>query len=135
MKGVYLTTFVLIFLTLVFMFYLYRNFSATADASTESITSLQAQQIAGIINILQATEGDSTQIYTLPKGNCEIKISNSVTFVQYSGNEKVSTTYGVIRTDVEIKESSIKCDPLKDKSLFIRRCGSQIEVTEIERPC
>jgi preprotein translocase subunit YajC len=135
MKGVYLTTFILLFLTLVFMFYVYRNFSAASAASTEFVSSIQVQQIAGIINVLQTTSGDGSHIYSLPKGNCEMRISSVVTFVQHSGNEKISTTHGIIRTGVEVKDSSIKCDPLKDKRLFIRRCGNQIDVTEIENPC
>ncbi len=135
MKGVYMTTIVLIFLTLVFMFFLYRNYSAASAAATEFVSSIQGQQVSGIINILQSTEGSGTHIYMLPKGKCEMRIGSAVTFLQDAGGEKITTTHGIIKTGVVVKESLIKCSPNEEKKLYIMRCGNTLEVAEIENPC
>lgn len=128
MKGYILskTTIVLI-LTLV----LVGAFAAPVSDVTEEFVRrsafLQAEQVAGLVNVLQASPAGTSHIYYLPKGECELT-TNQLLVNLTAG--KQTAIKEVVKNEAVLADSSIKCDKGREKPLYIKRCGNKILVSE-----
>ena len=87
----------------------------------------QAEQVAGIINVLQASPSGSSHRYILKEGDCVLK-TNSV-YVNFTA-AKLSASKDIINY-VQVEDGEIKCEAKNDKAVFIKRCGDRIKIEEI----
>lgn len=127
MKGLTIVTLMLIITLLVATagFLVYVLFGS-AELSTKQQARLTAEQVAGIINMMQASP--STAMHTLElQGKCTIVIQPPTVTVTI---EKKLSTAGIIKTDVNIRPADLKCE--KTGRIYFIRCPDYIEVAETQ---
>ncbi len=133
MKGIFPVTFIVLFLTAIFLFFLVGSTNSAYAESVRLSAELQATEIAGIINIMQSASSDAVHKYVFPRTNCIIRVHDSVT-VSDTANKVLHTT-PLLKTDAEIKPAEVECNQKRATTLYIIKCGNTIEVLESERRC
>ena len=131
MKGFGPTvTLIIVIVTLVFIagFLIYAYLGPPAEATKQS-TRLTAEQIAGMINMLQTSPSIAKHTLELPD-KCIINIDGSVVKVTM---ERKSSISGIIRTDITVKPSEINC--AKTGKAYFVRCPDYVEISGAPKDC
>ncbi|MBI2971240.1 MAG: hypothetical protein HYY37_02355 [Candidatus Aenigmarchaeota archaeon] len=95
------------------------------DEQLRGQAALNAQQIAGIINVLQASPSGTTHAYHLPARECKVKIGIQVNF---SIDEGVSHVTDYIRTPAALEQYEFDCDEQREKTLTFSRADGRITI-------
>ena len=130
MKGFALWTTILVILTLIIaMTFLLPSLITSRSKVVELSAALNAEEISGIINLLQTAPVGTVHQYSLPKTECKIKIGyNSVT-VSVTSGRKETYTLGYIQ-NVDVTESTENCDPKNEKIIYFVRCERSVVMSQ-----
>ncbi|MBI2076017.1 MAG: hypothetical protein HYT72_02080 [Candidatus Aenigmarchaeota archaeon] len=141
-KGMTLVTLIVLILVLViFVGFLVRLLFDTTNESLEQQLSMRANEIAGIINLLQASPSGTFHVVELNK-DCTVEISpdNVVISVQSQPwiptlkltTLRQSSKSGIIKTALSIEPAKLEC---KDGAAYIMRCLDTIKASQKTKPC
>ena len=135
MKGFAFSTFIFVVLTLIIvMGFLLPSLITSRARAIETSAALNAEEIVGIINLLQTSPQGTMHQYYLPKTECEIKINNNIVTVSIKSGRKESYSLGHIQ-HVDVAESTEECDPKKDKVIYFARCEKTVVMANFTNPC
>lgn len=124
MKGIFVPwrTSIELLLTLVLLIILFPALLGEVDEFVRRSVAIQADQITGIINILQASPSGTSHMYILQKGECELTINRlAVNFT--SGKESIVKE---VISHVPIEGTGIRCEKAEDKIVYFKRCKDKI---------
>src|SRR3989338_6865248 len=93
-KGLALWTYMIIFLTLVAIYFYVSNVVGAFSESARTSAAMHSDKMAGAINILQASPSVTCNTYFLPKMKCRIRVdSMRVNFTDEVNRISVITYY------------------------------------------
>ncbi len=107
-----------------------------SDRAVFESSRIQAEQIASIINSVQAAPDGFSHEYLLPKKQCTLRISDY--FIEMETTKGVSDvyTFGLVQTDVTVADVEIKCDQTQSKLVYFIKCKNTVELREnAEKVC
>ncbi len=138
-RGLLLWTYITVFLTIVMLVFFIQVVFGSIDDNVRTSSKINAEQIAGIINILQSSPSNTSYTINLPKMDCLIKITkNSVIFINPKSdglktlasldlskcNDKECFSVDFARTNIEINiNPAVQCS---EKSFSLARCRNKI---------
>lgn len=132
-----LWTFILIFLTLVAIYFYVSNVFGAVSESVRASASLNSDKITGIINVLQVSPSVTCNRYALPRIDCTLRIDdmrvnftdnkNQISYINYYLQSPVT-----VRTGGMIE---IACDPSTEKAIYMARCSNEIIIKDSAITC
>ncbi len=133
-----LWTFILIFLTLVAVYFYVSNVFGAVSESVRASASLNSDKITGIINVLQASPSVTCNRYALPRIDCTLRIDNMR--VNFTDNKNhISYINYYLQSPVTVSTGSgiieIMCDPSTEKAIYMARCGNEIIISDSAITC
>lgn len=133
-KGLVLWTYMIIFLTLVAIYFYVSNVIGAFSESARTSAALHSDKMAGVINVLQASPSVTCNTYFLPKMKCKIRIdSMRVNFTDEVNKISDITYYLQAPASVKLGSSKlieISCDPSREKVLHMARCSNEIIISD-----
>lgn len=140
-KGLTIVTLMLLILTLVaFVGFLVRVLFDNTNESIKQQTTMKANEIAGVINLLQASPSGTFHVVDMDK-SCLIEIdadsvtvaqSDTVVPTQKLTAVKQSSKAGIIKTALTIEPAMLEC---KNGAAYVMRCGDTIKIRQRNKPC
>jgi hypothetical protein len=131
MKGIF-TMKTMVFLLVLFILILVfaRPLSDVIDEAVRRSILIQAESIAGSVNVLQASPHGTYQKIIFQKGECRLKLA------PLQVNLSIGKTNAIkeIASHAEIKESSIDCSKEEDRAFYLKKCGNTV-MLETKREC
>lgn len=129
MKGLTIVTLIVLILTLVmFVGFLVHVLFGVTNESIKQRTSMNANEIAGVINLIQTSPPGTFHIIDLDK-NCAVEVhADNVTVTI----EKRSSKAGIIKTALAVEPANLEC---KDGAAYVMRCGDTIKIAQKKKPC
>ncbi len=102
--------------------------NSMSKEAREQKAMMSANEIAGIINMMQASPKGTFHAVSLEK-SCTVSVTpESVTVTL----DKVSKKAGVIKTSLIVEPKTLQC---KDGAAYVMRCEDTIKVSQRTRPC
>ena len=98
---------IILAVTLMLLPFAFGGFQKGVSVAILKDAQLTADEIAGIINVLQTAPPKTTYAMTLPRMDCTITIGGTSATVRI---EKITHTSYFLITGTEIKENSYDCD-------------------------
>jgi hypothetical protein len=130
MKGqdVPLWTYLVLAVTLILVSVFASPFYESLEFTKNNNARLEAQNIAGVINMIKSSTSDNFYYKKpLPKA-CTIEITDLMVNVSVtSGQQENSYVSNVIQTPVKVEPATINCD--KQRSLQFTKTGNSIGVS------
>ena len=136
MKGLLLWTFILTVLTVIGLTFLLGFVILSKSRALETSAALNAEEISGVINLLQAAQPGTVHQYTLPQTECEIKIDDISVTVSMKAGRKGTHSLGYIKQQsIDVVDGTETCDPKKDKIIYLVRCKNTVAMSQSTKPC
>lgn len=130
MKGFALwTTILVIFTVIIVMTLLLPSLITSGSKVVEASAALNAEEISGIINLLQTAPAGTVHQYSLPKAECEINIGHNSVTVSLTSRRKETYTLGYIQ-NIDVAEGTENCDPKKEKIIYFVRCEKSVVMSQ-----
>ncbi len=112
-----------------------RYWTGAVETATQTLASVQATHIAGIINTMQTAPENAKHVYELPRAQCEIRITPIVVQIKLPYADVPDKIYSVnlLRSDVAIEEKTIECSEEEERAIrFVKKSG-KIEIIQLPR--
>ena len=132
MKGFIISkTIIILMLTLIMLGAFAPAIAGSLDEYIKRTLFVQTEQMAGLINVMQASPSGTSHKFFLPKGECELTVTNGVINLTQNKNSIVRE----IISHMVVEDKKILCIKGEDKVFYIKRCGDRIFIDERERRC
>jgi hypothetical protein len=133
-KGITIVTLTLLILILVIFVYLLGGpILGITQGSASQRLSMAANEISGVINLIQASPEGTFHVVSLEK-SCTVEITPESTIVSVQIDEKkvLSSKSGIIKSSVAVEPATLDC---KIGAAYVMRCGSTIRISQKTKPC
>lgn len=128
MKGFILSkTSITLILTLIMLSVFAPAVLNAADELVKRGVFVQAEQIAGLVNVMQASPSNTFHAFQLPKGECRLEL-NSL-HVNLTMNRQTAIKDIVIAGSVA--ESSAACGE-ESKTVYVKKCRGRVLIEETQ---
>lgn len=121
--------FIVTALTLVFVAFAINPLQAAIDEAIKSNAQLQAQQLASAINIVSSAPDGTSYIFQMPKGKCNVIITDGfvkMTITPVVGTD-LSYIVSLIKTPVKITNGLFDCKG--NRNLLMKKTGGTLTIT------
>lgn len=141
-KGLTLVTMMMLILSLIAIVgFLWHLLFDAANLSLKQRMTMNANEIAGVINLLQASPSGTFHAVELDK-KCLVEVNHdsvifAVTDQPWIPTMKLTTLKqsakaGIIKTSMSIEPAQLDC---KNGAAYIMRCGDTIKTLQKKKPC
>lgn len=138
MKGI-LWTFVTVILIAILLTVLFPSYIGAVGSSVRISALINAEQMAGIVNVLESSPHNAQYKFFLPNGDCTVSIKavSGIAVLNFSATlfEKEEHIVEIIERSVNISGTpaeGIKCAQGFEKPIYFARVGNVIRVSENE---
>jgi hypothetical protein len=141
MKGFVLWTLIGIILLFAFLVVAVPMVYGSVGNAVRVSALINAEQVVGIVNIMESSPVASSYKFFLPDADCKIslKSGNGIAVLNFSvsvGDKQEYLTEVIERNvTIHMPAEGIKCETGREKEIYFMRCGNRIEISEIRVPC
>ncbi|MFH0949316.1 MAG: hypothetical protein V1802_02405 [Candidatus Aenigmatarchaeota archaeon] len=126
MKGMMLSALIVIVVVGLLLIYLVSSIFGSVALVTQTSARLNAENVAGIINMLMTSSEQATQKYIMPKIDCTLSIKNGFVDFTVRGKQNEIWIMPYLRSNIAVGELIENCNAQAEKELYFTKCTDMI---------